>query len=98
MLPGCGDVGGAPGLTARHPTDRHLRALVVDDPLVSEGEDAGGAGDGGAGGRGDRLCRTGGQLGVSTVAPVVRDHRPIGVHLGGAPRGRGATKYLILNI
>ena len=91
MLPSAGDVGGAPGLAVRHPADRHLRALVVDDPLVSEGEDAGRAGDGRAGGRGQGLGWTGGELRVGAVAPVVGDHRPVGVHLGGTPRGRGAA-------
>merc|ERR1719245_1123222 len=90
MFPGRGDVGGAPGLAVRHPGHRHVSAGVVHDPLVSEGEEAGGAGDGGAGGGGEELGRTGGELGVGTVAPVVDDHRPIGVHLGGAPRGGGA--------
>ena len=57
---------------------------------MSEGEDAGRAGDGRAGGGGEGLRRAGGELRVLAVPPVVGDHSPVGVHLGGAPGGGGA--------
>jgi len=57
---------------------------------VPEGEDAGRAGDSRAGGGGEGLRRAGGELRVLAVPPVVGDHSPVGVHLGGAPGGGGA--------
>ena len=56
---------------------------------LPEWEDTGRARDSSAGRLGQVLHRAGGGLGVGAVAPVVDNHRAIGVQLGGAPGGGG---------
>merc|ERR1719367_649343 len=101
MFTPSGDLCGAPGLVVVNTGDPgHIRALVVDNAQVSEGEHAGITCDGGAGGLGQVLRGTGRGLGVSAIAPVVGDHCPIRVHLGGTPWGGGAGvgALVVLNI
>jgi len=78
----------------------HIRALVVDNAQVPEGEHTGVPSDGSAGGLGQVLNWAGGGLGVGAVAPVVGHNRPIGVHHGGTPWGRraGIGALVILHI
>ena len=56
---------------------------------LPEWKDTGSTSDRGAGRLGQVLHRAGRGLGVGAVAPVVDNHRAIGVQLGGAPGGGG---------
>ena len=90
MFTSSSDLSGAPGLVVINPRDPgHIGALVVDNTQVPEGEHTGVPSDGSAGGLGQVLNWAGGGLGVGAVAPVVDNHRAIGIQLGGAPGGGG---------